>query len=800
MKNQSLIEQMTLEEKAAFLSGKSEWESRNYDRLNIPSIFLSDGPNGVRKQEGEGDHLGLHESVKATCFPPSATVANSWDVTLAERIGTALGEEASALNVDILLGPGINIKRSPLCGRNFEYYSEDPYLSGKLGAGYVRGVQSQGVYACPKHFAANSQELRRMAMNAVVDERTLREIYLTAFEIVMKEADAHVIMSSYNQVNGTYANENEHLLNEILRGEWGFDGMVVSDWGGSNDAVSAAKAGSNLEMPNPGFDSARQIVRAVKEGRLEESVLDQRVDELLTVFLDLAEKRSHRKKSFDVDAHHELAKQAARESAILLKNLERILPLQAGTKVAVIGDFAFDPRYQGAGSSMVNATKVDSIEQAIGSYDLEVVGMSRGYERNGGEDVVLRKEALDLAGEADVVLYFMGLNEISESEGLDRNHMRIPQNQIDLLSSLYQANSNIVGVISAGSAIEMPWETNLKGILHGYLAGQAGAEAILDILTGKVNPSGHLNETIPMHYEDTPAFRNYPSMERNSEYRESIFVGYRYYDTCEVRVQYPFGFGLSYTEFTYSDLSVDEDGITLTVTNTGKRDGAEVVQMYVGMKNGIIFRPRKELKGFAKVFLKAGESKEVKIPFDDKTFRYYNVKTQQWEVEAGSYQISVGASVSDIRLTGQIEKEGTTSVYPYNPALMQFYYTGIVQMISDAEFEELLGHPIPDGKWAGEIGPNDAICQMYYAKSRLARFVFKKIDEKRLEGEAKGVPDLNVLFIYNMPFRAIAKMTEGMVSLEMVDGIVLAVNGHFWKGLGKVIGGFFRNRKAYKFS
>lgn len=795
MKHPDIIEKMTIEEKAAFLSGRGEWNTRDIPRLNIPSIFCADGPHGIRKQAGAGDHLGLNESLPATCFPTAATIANSWDVDLGRKIGEALGEEASVLDVQVLLGPGLNIKRSPLCGRNFEYFSEDPYLSGKMAASYIQGIQSQGVYACPKHFAVNSQELRRMAMNAVVDERTLREIYLTGFEIAVKEGGAKAIMSSYNQVNGIYANENQHLLQDILRKEWGFDGIVITDWGGSNDHVEGVKSGSNLEMPAPGLDSARQIVSAIQEGSLKIEELDACADDLLDAVLTVSENHKARKQSFDENKHHSLAKKAAAESAVLLKNAEHILPLKAGCKVAVMGDFAVDPRYQGAGSSMVKPTLLETFEKSIADYDLQVIGMSRGYRRTGEADEILKMEALDLAAGADVVLYCFGLDELSESEGLDRTHMRIPQNQIELLQSIMQVNEDIVGIISAGASVEMPWQTNCKGILHGYLSGQAGAGAMLDILTGKVNPSGRLAESYPIGYEDTPAVRHFPGMERNAEYRESIYVGYRYYDTNKIRVQYPFGFGLSYTEFTFSDMKTDRQGVTLTVTNSGDRDGAEVVQMYVGLKNAIVFRPEKELKGFSKVYLKAGESQKVHIPFDDKTFRYWNIKTNHWEVEMGTYRIMAGASVSDIRLEAELEVEGTTSEYPYHPARLPGYYTGMVQQISDREFETLLGHPVPDGKWTGNLTSNDAICQMYYAKSALARFLYNRLSSMKKKSQEKGKPDLNILFIYNMPFRALAKMTAGAVSMHMVDGIVEVVNGHFFRGMKKVIRGFLVNAR-----
>lgn len=797
MKHRAIIEKMTLEEKTAVLSGKNTWETRAVKRLEIPSIALSDGPHGIRKQAGAGDHLGLNTSLPATCFPTAATIANSWDEGLGEALGQALGEEAAAQGVDILLGPGLNIKRSPLCGRNFEYFSEDPYLAGKMAASYVRGIQSRGVHACPKHFAVNSQELRRMAMNAVVDERTLREIYLTGFEIAVKEGGARSIMTSYNQVNGTYANENKHLLQDILRGEWGFGGLVVTDWGGSNSHTAGVAAGSDLEMPSPGLDSARELAAAVLEGRLAEDDLDSCVDRLLEAVLTVkGEKKTSR--TFDQETHHLLARRAAAESAVLLKNQEKLLPLKAGTKVAVIGDFAVEPRYQGAGSSMVNPIQVETMERVIGDSQLSVVGISRGYERNGDPEDILKKEAVDLAEKAEVVIYCLGLNELGEAEGLDRSHMRIPQNQIDLLETLAKVNENIVGVISAGASIEMPWERNCRAILHCYLSGQAGASAMVDILTGEVNPSGRLSETYPIKYEDTPSFRNFPSTERNAEYREGIYVGYRYYDTSMVRVQYPFGFGLSYTEFSYSNLQVDEDGVTFTVANDGDCGGAEVTQLYIGLPEAAIFRPYKELKGFKKVFLKAGERKKVRIPFDDKTFRYWNCRTNKWETEGGNYLIMVGACVADIRLSGRLERKGTTGELPYDREQLPSYYSGLIQQVGEREFETLLGHPVPDGKWSGELGINDAICQMYYAKSRLARLAYRCLTKRKKKSEDKGKPDLNILFIYNMPFRGIAKMTGGMVSMEMVNGIVEMVNGHFFTGLKVVIAGYIRNSTANK--
>lgn len=806
MKHMDIIEKMTVEEKAAFLSGKNEWQSRDIPHLGIPSIFCADGPHGVRKQAGAGDHLGLNPSLPATCFPTAATVANSWDEELGEELGRTLGAEAASLGVNVLLGPGLNMKRSPLCGRNFEYFSEDPYQAGKMAAAYIRGIQSQGVAACPKHFAVNSQELRRMAMNAVIDERTLREIYLTGFEIAVKEGGARALMTSYNEINGTYANENEHLLKDILRGEWGYDGMVVTDWGCSNDHVRAVACRSNLEMPTPGLDSARQLLKALNEGRLTMEELDTCVDDLLDTVLTLTKSRRDGAEAevagFDAAAHNAVAWKAAAESIVLLKNVpdpEPLLPLKKSCSVALIGDFAIRPRYQGAGSSLVNPImEIATMETMISGCPLVNAGCAAGYRRTGEADEALKKEALDLAQKADVVIYCFGLNEISESEGMDRSHMRIPQNQIELLEALVKVNSNIVGVLSGGSAVEMSWHHCCKAIVHGYLGGQAGAGAMLDVLTGKVNPSGRLAETYPVRYEDTPAFRCFPSTERNSEYRESLYIGYRYYDTARVRVQYPFGYGLSYTSFAYSGLTVTETGVTFCLENTGECDGAEVAQLYVGCWDGDVFRPEKELKGFKKVFLKRGEKKQVSIPFDDKTFRYWNVATNRWETEAGTYQILVGACVLDIRLSGSIALSGTTDRLPYKGLELPSYRTGFIQNVDREEYERLLGHPVPSGKWMGELGLNDAVCQMYYAKSGLARFIYKVLTDKKNKNEAAGTPDLNLLFQYNIPFRAIAKMTGGMVSMEMAEGALTVVNGHFFKGIGRIAAGFFRNLKANK--
>ncbi len=799
MKHEDLIRQMSLEEKCYFLSGKDFWQTRSVERLGVPNMTLSDGPHGIRKQAGEGDHLGLNPSLPATCYPTAATVANSWDPALGEEIGAHLGAEAASQGVGVVLGPGLNVKRSPFCGRNFEYFSEDPYLAGKMAASYIRGIQKNGVSACPKHFAANSQELRRMASDSVMDERTLREIYLTGFEIAVKEGHAKSIMSSYNRINGTYANENGHLLQEILRDEWGFDGFVVSDWGGSNDHVEGVRAGSHLEMPTTGGDSDPELIDAVKAGRLSEELLDRRVDELLDVILSVTRAvKPLEGKPFDIDAHHAMAARASEQSIVLLKNEGNILPLKKGVKVAVIGEFAQKARYQGAGSSVVNPTKLDHAMDVIKNFDLDVVGFEPGYPRSGKGDPAMRAQAVELAKKADVVLLYIGLDEISEAEGLDRSHMRLAQSQVELIEAVAEANPNVVAVMSAGSAVEMPWLPKVKALVHGYLCGQAGAASVLKAIVGQVNPSGKLAESYPVRYEDVSSAPYFPAKERTAEYREGLFVGYRYFQSANVPVLFPFGFGLSYTSFEYSDLTVTDKEATFTLKNTGSMDGAEVAQLYVSKPDGEVFRPARELKGFAKVFLKAGESKKVTIPLDDKAFRYFNVDTNKFEVEGGEYQILIGASCADIKLSGAVSVQGTGAKSPYNKEKFAKYFSGDIKSISDAEFEALLGRPIPDGHWSGTLEMNDALCQMYYAKSGLARFAYKILTNLINKSIEKGEPNLNLLFNYNMPFRAIAKMTGGICTMEMAEGILTIVNGHFFKGLGAVIGGFARSGKKRK--
>ncbi len=780
-----LLKKLTLEEKCALLSGAETFKTRGMPEHGIPQIWLSDGPHGLRKQAGESDHLGLNPSVPATCFPTASAVANSWDAALGEEIGAALGEEAAAQEVSVVLGPGLNMKRNPLCGRSFEYFSEDPYLAGKLAAGYIRGIQSKGVAACPKHFAVNSQETRRMASDSIVDERTLREIYLTGFEIAVKEGHPRSIMSSYNLVNGTYANENKHLLMEILRGEWGFDGAVITDWGGSNDHALGVKNGSTLEMPAPGGDSVRELLAAVESGKISESDIDARLSELLPLVFDTKAALDAAPREFDAAAHHALARRAAEESLVLLKNEGSLLPLAAGAKVAVIGDFAKNPRYQGAGSSMVNSTQVDVLLDKLINSELNVIGYQQGFDRHGKPDAALQKSACELATQADTVVLCMGLDEIAESEGLDRSNLRLAQNQVDLLQAVAAVNPKIVVVLYSGSVVETPWLDNCQALLYAALGGQAGAGAVADALTGKVNPCGKLAETWPLAYADVPSAADFATRRKTVEYREGLYIGYRYFTTAEKAVRFPFGYGMSYTTFAYSDMAADEQGVSLTVTNTGSVAGTEIVQLYVAKKDSELFRPVKELKGFARVTLAPGEKQRITIMLDDKAFRFWNVKANRWEIEGGEYELLVGASVEDIRLCEKISVHGTAAVHPYEDRNLDCYYKGDVLHVSDADFEKLLGHPIPKGKT--KIDRNLTLGELNHARSPLGWLVWLVLTILLDVSYKRGKPDLNILFQYNMPLRALAKMTNGAISMGMVDGIVMELQGFWILGLVRVI-------------
>lgn len=794
MNSNKKIAALTLEQKCALLSGADVFKTRavpGEPGEGIPAIWLSDGPHGLRKQAGESDHLGLNPSEPATCFPTAATIANSWDPALGEEIGVALGEEAIAQGVSVVLGPGLNIKRNPLCGRNFEYFSEDPYLAGKLAAGYIRGIQSKGVAACPKHFAVNNQETRRMASDSVLDERTLREIYLTGFEIAVREGKPASIMSSYNLINGVYANENAHLLQDILRGEWGFDGAVVTDWGGSNDHALGVQNGSTLEMPAPGGDSVRELMAAVKSGKISEQDVDARLAELLAL-IEKTQTAVQKPVPFDEDAHHALARRTAEKSLVLLKNEENLLPLAEGEQVALIGDFAETPRYQGAGSSVVNTTRLDDIKTEMVECGLDCVGYAAGFARHGEPNEALKAEAVALAAKAKTVLLCLGLDEIQESEGLDRSVMTLAQNQIELLEAVSKVNPRVVVLLHAGSALEMPWLGHCKALLYAALGGQAGAGAMLEAVTGRANPCGKLAETWPLHYTDTPSLNNFAGPGRTVQYREGLYVGYRYYLQKNAAVQFPFGYGLSYTEFTYSDLTADANGVSFTVTNTGSVAGSEIAQLYIVKPNSVLPGPAQQLKGFVRVPLAPGESQRLHILFDDKTFRYWNAKTNQWEIEGGRYEVLIGASCADIRLQTTVVIKGTSAPDPYEGLALPCYRAADVQQLPDAEFAALLGRDIPTD--TPKIDRNLTFGQLKYGRSPLGWLICAIMTSLLNASIQKGSPDLNVLFIYNMPLRALAKMTNGMVSMGMVDGLVMEVKGFWIIGLLRVLVEFIRNQ------
>ncbi len=650
-----IVSEMTLEEKAGMCSGLDFWHLKEVEHLGIPKVMVSDGPHGLRKQDEKGDHLGINDSIKAVCFPPAVLSACSFDRGLMEEMGKAIGREAQANDVSVVLGPAVNIKRSPLCGRNFEYYSEDPYLAGEIAAAFVKGVQSQHVGTSIKHFAANNQEYRRMSSSSEVDERTLREIYFPAFETAVKKAQPYTFMCSYNQINGTFASENKWLLTDVLRGEWGFKGYVMSDWGAVNDRVKGLEAGLELEMPASGGDNDAMIVKAVKDGVLEEKILDQAVERILRIIFEYAD---HRKpQEFTMEKDHEEAQHIAEESMVLLKNENHILPLKTSEKAAFIGGFARNPRFQGGGSSHINCFKTTNVLDSV-PCDAQVV-YAEGFPADRDfYDKALADEAVKAAAEADKAVIFAGLPESFESEGYDRSHMRLPECQNRLITEILKVQPNTVIVLHNGSPVEMPWLGEIKGLLETYLGGQAGGAAAANILYGKINPSGKLAETMPLKLSDNPSYLNFGGGEK-VEYREGIFVGYRYYDTKEMDVVFPFGYGLSYTTFAYSNLKLSMENptekdtvmVSADVTNTGKSAGKEVVQLYIRDLTGSAIRPEKELKGFEKVFLEPGETKTVTMELNKRSFAWYNTKLHDWFAASGDYEILVGASSRDIRLT-----------------------------------------------------------------------------------------------------------------------------------------------------
>ena len=781
----AILAQLALLEKAALLSGANVWQTRGIPRLAVPPIWLSDGPHGLRRQRGDADHLGLGEAEPAVCFPTAATVANSWDESLAERLGAALGEAAAASDVDVLLGPGMNIVRSPRGGRSFEYFSEDPELTGRLAAAYVRGVQRQGVAATPKHFAVNSQELRRLTSDSVVDERTLREIYLTAFEIVVREAAPWALMSSYNLVCGIHAHENRHLLTAILRDDWGFDGAVVSDWGGTSDPVAAVSAGGTLEMPSPGFGSVRAIVTAVERGSLAEAEVDARVAELLRLVQRVRRRRPPRARAAAVEAeHHALAREAAAAGTVLLRNTDGILPLAPGMRVALVGAYAVAPRYQGAGSSIVTPTRLTTLEGAAAGAGVTVTGFAPGYRIDGRPDAAARRDAVALARGADVVVLALAIPAADESEGIDRPHLRLPAAQVDTLQAVARTGVPVVVVVSGGGPVEMPWRQDVSAIVHGFLGGQAAGEAMWDVLTGRAIPGGRLAVTIPEREADTATAGAFPATGRRAAYDEGVFVGYRHHATHGPAPAYPFGFGLGYTDVDYDALTVSDAGAAFVVRNVGLTDAAEVAQLYVRrISPSCVPRPDIELKAFATLRLRPGEEAAVWLPFGERTFRFWDVRTDRWEIEGGEYEILVGRHSEDLPLRSRLDVAGATAS-PFDAG-----------GAGAGEPTESVAERSPDADgWHPPFDAETPLDALDGSPSALVRSAVAMLTRRKARAEAAPEPDLDVQFLYTAPLRIVHQMTRA--TPEVTAAVVDIANGHPLRGAFRAIAAAVRGRRS----
>lgn len=789
---------MTLKEKAALCSGKDFWHLKSIKRLGIPEIMVCDGPHGLRKQDSENKEIGIGNSYPATCFPTAVTTACSWDRDLIYKMGQALGEECLQHGVSVLLGPGVNMKRSPLCGRNFEYFSEDPELAGEMGAAFIAGVQSMGVGTSLKHFAGNSQEMKRMTSNSIIDERALREIYLRAFEKAVKKSQPWTVMNAYNLLNGTYCSENEWLQTKVLRDEWGFEGVVVSDWGAVNDRVAGLNAGNDLEMPSSGGINDAKIVEAVKCGIIDETTLDERVDKLIDLILR-GEANKRKGYKYDVKAHNLLAREIAEQSMVLLKNDNNILPLKRcdGEYVAVIGAFADSPRYQGAGSSIINPTMIDSGRRAFNNSPINVK-FALGYDKSGkrkNEDAYIT-EACNLAKNASHAVVFIGLTDDYESEGFDRSTMKLPEGHNRLVEAVSRVNDNVIVVLEGGSPVEMPWADNVKAILNAYLGGQSVAPAVVDVLTGKANPCGKLAETYPICLKDTPTSFRYPDSNEDVQYRESIFIGYRYYDKVERNVRFPFGFGLSYTSFEYSDIKLRKKNltkgegtkVTFTIKNTGDVAGAEIAQVYVGKTDSRVFRAPKELKGFVKVHLEPGEEKKVSVELDDRAFAFWNTATEAWCVESGAYKILVGASSRDIRLEADVKmksEDDATIVDLRDSASV--YFDGDPARAREDDFKVIYGGEL---KFAPEITADSMNNSIDRSKGKgLAKVIYNAVD---IAMKPKGGIGSSMMAntIMQTPVRNYVAMSGGLFNEEMADGLLKVFEGKdVAKGVGKIAKG-----------
>lgn len=788
---------MTLEEKADMCDGGDYWHLQAMEKYEIPSVMVCDGPHGLRKKDYSKKGSSLECSVPSICFPTAATTAASWDPEMIYEMGVALGRKCQKEQVGVLLGPGINMKRSPLCGRNFEYFSEDPVLAGEMAAGLINGVQSQGVGTSLKHFAVNSQETRRMTVSEVVDERALREIYLRGFEIAVKKSQPWTVMNSYNKINGVHGSENKHTQDDILRKEWGFEGVVVSDWGAVNDRVLGLQTGNDIEMPSSFGAGKEKIIAAVKNGTLDEAVLDERVLNILTLIKKAVDGAKSNYEYNDAD-DQPLARKIAGNSMVLMKNEDGILPLAKDKKIAVIGDMAKTPRYQGAGSSQINPTKIDNAfdELAAMGYNLEY---AQGYERSikkEKKNPPLIKAAAELAGKCDIAVVFVGLTDDFESEGFDRQHMDMPASHNELVEEVVKANPNTVVVLAGGSPVAIPWNGKVKAILNSYLGGQAGGGAVADILSGKVNPSGKLPETYPVKYDDTPAFNYYPGNPASVEHRESIYIGYRYYEKANKEVLYPFGHGLSYTTFEYSDIKLDKTemdeneklSVSFKVRNTGNVAGAEIAQVYVSDKESTIFRPVKELKGFRKIQLEPGEEKEITVELCRRAFAFYNVLANDWCVESGDFDIMVGASSSDIRLCATVKVNAKESEIPDYSATAPDYYTGNIQNLPDDQFIAVYGQELPPKDYDPDAPVTIADSFESAARKKNGRKMYNLLKVFIPAGFAQAIA-------FQVPFRDFISMSGGVFSEKIAEGLCKLLNGEkggvrqILKGIPKAIKG-----------
>lgn len=749
----ALVSQMTLEEKAGLCSGLDFWHTKPVERLGVPSVMVSDGPHGLRKQDEKADHLGVNDSIKAVCMPAACATASSFDRDLMGRMGQTIGDSCQHEKLGVVLGPAVNIKRSPLCGRNFEYFSEDPYLAGEMSAAYINGVQSKNVGTSIKHFAANSQEHRRMSSSSNADERTLREIYFPAFETSVRKAQPWTVMCSYNRVNGVYASENPWLLTDVLRGEWGFKGYVMSDWGAVSDRVAGVAAGLDLEMPSSGGINDRKIVAAVKSGELDEKIVDQACERILEInyrYLDNARPET----PWDQEADHQLSARIAEECMVLLKN-DGILPLNKTDEVAFIGEFAAKPRFQGGGSSHINAFRTTSaVEAAQGLPVTYVQGYSAARDMATDEMIA---EAVQAAKAAKVAVVFAGLPDAYESEGYDRAHMAMPACQNRLIEAVAGANPNTVVVLHNGSPVEMPWLGKVKAVLEAYLGGQAVGIATVRLLYGDANPCGHLAETFPVKLSDNPSYLYYGGEGDEADYREGVFVGYRYYDKKEMPVLFPFGFGLSYTTFACSNLRLsgakitDQETLTaaVTVTNTGSRAGKTVVQLYVGDRESTVLRPIRELKGFEKVELQPGESRDVTFTLDKRAFAYWNAAIHDWHVETGVFTIEVGQSSRDIEVSGEVTVESTVA--------LPRHYT------ADSIFMDVMADP----KAKEALGPMLASIQKAFAPNA---------DASDTAQEAISA-DMGLAMMRYMPLRGLVSFSPDKVTDDTLKQLLDALNG-----------------------